>query len=116
VTAPPLTWLYVPADRPDRVEKAIASPAHAVIVDLEDGVAEAAKDEARANLTTLLGSPRGKPVFVRVNAGSVADLEVVSRLAADGVFVPKVERTRLDTSVASSYILKRMEMTRIIST
>jgi len=93
VTAPPLTWLYVPADRPDRVEKAIASPAHAVIVDLEDGVAEAAKDEARANLTTLLGSPRGKPVFVRVNAGSVADLEVVSRLAADGVFVPKVERT-----------------------
>ena len=25
VTVPPLTWLYVPADRPDRVEKAIAS-------------------------------------------------------------------------------------------
>ena len=25
VSVPPLTWLYVPADRPDRVEKAIAS-------------------------------------------------------------------------------------------
>jgi citrate lyase subunit beta / citryl-CoA lyase len=92
VTAPLLTWLYVPADRPDRVEKAIASRAHAVIVDLEDGVAAAAKDEARANLATLLGSPRGKPVFVRVNAGSVADLEAVAGLALDGVFVPKVER------------------------
>ena len=38
MTVPPLTWLYVPADRPDRVEKAFASRAHAVIVDLEDGV------------------------------------------------------------------------------
>ena len=35
MNVPPLTWLYVPADRPDRVEKAIASRAHAVIVDLE---------------------------------------------------------------------------------
>ena len=50
MTVPPLTWLYVPADRPDRVEKAIASPAHAVIVDLEDGVAPGAKAQARANL------------------------------------------------------------------
>ena len=47
---PPLTWLYVPADRPDRVAKALASGAHAVIVDLEDAVAPAAKDEARAAL------------------------------------------------------------------
>ena len=58
MNVPPLTWLYVPADRPDRVEKAIASRAHAVIVDLEDGVAPAAKDEARANLAALLGAPR----------------------------------------------------------
>ena len=69
LSVPPLTWLYVPADRPDRVEKAIASRAHAVIVDLEDGVAPPAKDEARANLAELLGAPRGKPVYVRVNAG-----------------------------------------------
>ena len=42
MTAPPLTLLYVPGDRPDRVEKAFASAAHAVIVDLEDAVAPAA--------------------------------------------------------------------------
>jgi citrate lyase subunit beta / citryl-CoA lyase len=92
VTAPPLTWLYVPADRPDRVEKALASRAHAVIVDLEDGVPAPAKDDARANLAALLGSPQGKPVFVRVNAGSAADLEAVAGLAVDGVVVPKVQR------------------------
>ena len=44
VELPPLTWLYVPADRPERVVKAIASRAHAVIVDLEDAVAGAAKE------------------------------------------------------------------------
>src|SRR5215831_104306 len=91
MNVPPLTWLYVPAHRPDRVEKAIASRAHAVIVDLEDGVPPDAKDEARANLAGLLGSAREKPVYVRVNAGSGADLEAVAGLALSGVFVPKVD-------------------------
>jgi citrate lyase subunit beta/citryl-CoA lyase len=92
---PPLTWLYVPADRPDRVEKAIASEAHAVIVDLEDGVASSAKEEARSNLFSLLDRKREKHVGVRINpprtALGVADLEAVGSLAgADGIHVPKV--------------------------
>ena len=92
MSVPLVTWLYVPADRPDRVEKAIASRAHAVIVDLEDAVAREAKEEARANLVDLLGPRRDKPVFVRVNAGSAADLEAVAQLQLAGVIVPKVER------------------------
>jgi citrate lyase subunit beta/citryl-CoA lyase len=92
MSVPPLTWLYVPADRPERVEKAIASPAHAVIVDLEDGVAPPRKEEARANLPALLGGRRDKPVFVRINARDTADLEVAAGLAIDGVLVPKVAR------------------------
>ena len=90
MNVPPLTWLYVPGDRPDRVEKAIASGAHAVIVDLEDGVAPAAKAEARGNLPALLGQRRDKPVYVRVNAGDADDLDVVATLAIEGVHVPKV--------------------------
>ena len=82
----------MPADRPDRVEKALASAAHAVIVDLEDGVAPGAKAEARANLRSLLGGAREKPVFVRVNAGDAADLEAVAALELSGVVVPKVAR------------------------
>ena len=92
MSVPPLTWLYVPADRPDRVEKAIASRAHAVIVDLEDGVAPGAKTTARAGLSGLLTEPRGKPVYVRVNAGDSDDLEAVARLALSGILVPKVAR------------------------
>ena len=70
MTVPPLTWLYVPADRPDRVEKAIASRAHAVIVDLEDGCrARREGGGAGRPRRAALGEPRDKPVYVRVNAG-----------------------------------------------
>jgi citrate lyase subunit beta/citryl-CoA lyase len=92
VSAPILTWLYVPGDRPDRVEKAIASRAHAVIVDLEDGVPAGRKAEARTRVVELLATPREKPVFVRVNAGDDADLDAVASLPIAGVVVPKVER------------------------
>jgi citrate lyase subunit beta / citryl-CoA lyase len=96
MSVPPLTLLYVPADRPDRVEKALASGAHAVIVDLEDGVAPAAKDAARANLSSQLDRPRGKPVLVRVNGLRTglteSDLEAVGRLeGVDAISIPKVE-------------------------
>ena len=84
----------MPADRPDRVEKAIASAAHAVIVDLEDGVAPRGKEEARAGLAGLLSEPRRKPVYVRVNAGDAADLEAVAVLQIAGVVVPKVARVQ----------------------
>jgi citrate lyase subunit beta/citryl-CoA lyase len=87
---PPLTWLYVPGDRPDRIVKALASRAHAVIVDLEDGVPAGAKQEARANLARL--PPAGKPLYVRVNAGSAEDLAAAAACAPAGVIVPKVER------------------------
>jgi citrate lyase subunit beta/citryl-CoA lyase len=89
---PPLTWLYVPADRPDRVEKALASAAHAVILDLEDGVAPAAKAEARANVPLLLGRQVEKRIFVRVNRADAADLDALAGLDVAGVVVPKVGR------------------------
>jgi citrate lyase subunit beta/citryl-CoA lyase len=56
-------------------------------------VAREAKAQARANLPALLGRPREKPVFVRVNAADAADLEAVAQLSIDGVFVPKVDRS-----------------------
>ncbi|TDE58447.1 CoA ester lyase [Nonomuraea mesophila] len=95
---PPVTWLYVPGDRPERFGKAVASGADVVILDLEDAVAPARKDEARANAVAYLrsraGEPSGPRVHVRVNDLSTgrgrADLEAVGELA-DGVRLPKVE-------------------------
>jgi citrate lyase subunit beta / citryl-CoA lyase len=93
----PLTWLYVPGDRPDRFAKALASEADVVIVDLEDAVVAGRKDEARENARRLLAAPTDKPVVVRINdLGSPwagADLAMVARAPAlAGVRIPKVER------------------------
>ncbi len=88
---PILTWLFVPGDRPDRIEKAIASRAHAVIVDLEDGVPHDAKKAARASVAEQLSERCEKPVFVRVNAHDDDDLALARGLPVAGVIVPKVE-------------------------
>ncbi len=96
VVAPPLTWLYVPGDRPERFAKAIASEADVVIVDLEDAVAPGHKDAARENARALLVAATPKPVVVRINdlrsawgAADLARLRDAPSLA--GIRIPKVE-------------------------
>ncbi|MFG1947002.1 HpcH/HpaI aldolase/citrate lyase family protein [Nonomuraea sp. NPDC048826] len=98
----PVTWLYVPGDRPERFAKAAASGADVVIIDLEDAVAPAHKDEASANAAGYLRSrpAGGPPVHVRVNdPATQRGLDDLAELAgqADAVRVPKVESaTSLD--------------------
>ncbi|MDT0417925.1 MULTISPECIES: CoA ester lyase [unclassified Streptomyces] len=67
LSSTPLTWLYVPGDRPARVEKALAAGADVVLVDLEDAVAPDGKEYARAAVAELLSAPVPVPVHVRVN-------------------------------------------------
>jgi citrate lyase subunit beta/citryl-CoA lyase len=86
--------LFVPGDRPERFAKALASGAHAVIVDLEDAVAPARKDEARRLLDAWLRGA-AQPVYVRINpAGSAwheEDLAVLRHEAVRGCMLPKSE-------------------------
>ncbi|GHE40174.1 CoA ester lyase [Streptomyces longispororuber] len=91
----PLTWLYVPGDRPEVVAKALVAGADVVIVDLEDAVAPDRKAYARAATAELLAEPRPVPVHVRVNAlgtpPSDADLEALAPLPGlAGLRLPKV--------------------------
>ncbi|WP_037666729.1 aldolase/citrate lyase family protein, partial [Streptomyces lividans] len=58
MTAPPLTWLYVPGDRPRVVAKALAAGADVVVVDLEDAVAADRKEYARDATAELLTEPQ----------------------------------------------------------
>src|SRR3954466_14309542 len=53
------SYLFVPATDEHRVGKALGSAAHAVIVDLEDAVAEDRKDDARRLVAERLRAPRG---------------------------------------------------------
>ena len=65
-----LSYLFVPGDRPERFDKALASGADAVIVDLEDAVAPTTSRRARARAAAVARAPRPMrpPVIVRINA------------------------------------------------
>ena len=61
--------LFVPGDRPDRMEKAKGLEADALILDLEDSVALARKADARLAVAEFLRRTRGAHQrFVRINA------------------------------------------------
>jgi citrate lyase subunit beta/citryl-CoA lyase len=92
----PLTLLYVPADRPERVTKALASPADAVLVDLEDAVAPSHKGEARENAARLLSDVSDRAVQVRINHHNTQwhadDVAMIAALPPGvGTRIPKVE-------------------------
>ena len=88
--------LFVPGDRPDRMEKALGLGADALILDLEDSVATSRKGEARAAVAEFLGRrERPTPLLVRINPidGPYAsdDLAVLRDLHPDGLVLPKAE-------------------------
>lgn len=95
------TWLFVPATRIDRVEKAFASGADAVIVDLEDAVAQIDKAQARAALKDYYAAQHEaksyRPIWLRINqAGSAEfakDLALCQQLPElAGVLLAKAEQ------------------------
>ncbi|WP_150462062.1 HpcH/HpaI aldolase/citrate lyase family protein [Nesterenkonia ebinurensis] len=64
------TYLFVPADRPDRIPKALASGADSVVLDLEDAVQVARKEVARAIAVEAVrdAEQRNCGLGVRINA------------------------------------------------
>lgn len=94
----PSSWLFVPGSRPDRFDKAFDSGAGAVILDLEDAVAET--DKATARRAVLAALEAGAPAAaraVRINpltrSTGLLDLAAIADLATppDYVVLPKVE-------------------------
>ncbi|MFI9049801.1 HpcH/HpaI aldolase/citrate lyase family protein [Streptomyces sp. NPDC053427] len=96
---PPLTWLYVPGDRPDVVAKARGCGADVIVIDLEDAVAGDRKDYALRATAELLADPApgsATPLHVRVNAldGPLAETEIRTLAGLPGLAglrLPKVQ-------------------------
>ena len=90
--------LFVPAVRPDRFPKALATGTDAVCIDLEDGVAPDAKETAREQALALLAGrgPCGAEVSLRINDAKTAlgrtDLGALVESGArpDALMLPKV--------------------------
>lgn len=96
--------LFVPASRPERIPKALATGADAVIVDLEDAVAPGDKEAARAALAVALDPAR--PVLVRVNGADTewfaADLDLLAHPGVAGTVLPKAEDPEYVTVVVNA--------------
>ncbi|MEC8036674.1 MAG: CoA ester lyase [Pseudomonadota bacterium] len=87
--------LFVPGDRPERFAKAAESGADAIILDLEDSVAPAAKDKARAVVADYLAAPLSGPVrrLVRINPvdGDTLAEDLAAAQGCDAIMLPKSE-------------------------
>ena len=87
--------LFVPGDRPDRMEKALAAGADALILDLEDSVLPEKKKIAREAVAGFLARPRSMLLFVRINPLDTTmaeqDLAAVASRDPDGIVLPKAE-------------------------
>ena len=87
--------LFVPGDSDKKFARAATTGADVLILDLEDAVAPALKDEARAKVAGWLDRAGEVPaaLFVRVNpleSGlTEADLRAVVRSGLAGILVPK---------------------------
>jgi citrate lyase subunit beta/citryl-CoA lyase len=89
--------LFVPADAPGKLDKALGYGADAIIVDLEDSVAPQRKEAARRGAADFLGAAKrgGTRLLVRVNGLGTgltdADLDAVVPVRPDAIMLPKAE-------------------------
>lgn len=106
------TLLFAPGDSARKAEKAMASGADGVILDLEDSVAPGQKAAARAMVAGLLPGVSRAGVIVRVNPRGtehyLADLAAVVPAGAGAIMLPKC--TGMQDLVALDHHLEALEV------
>jgi citrate lyase subunit beta/citryl-CoA lyase len=111
--------LFVPGDRPDRMEKALGSGADALILDLEDAVAPATKPEARRAVAAFVAANPTASLWVRINPldGPEADKDLQAILGArpDGIVLPKAEGGASVTELAQRLTLSGNATAQILA-
>lgn len=112
------SYLFVPANRPDRYGKALASGADAVIVDLEDAVAPAAKTQARDTLADWLAQQANQQsnqpanqqdkLWVRINAADTQwyddDVRCFANAPIAGIVLPKADDCDAIRNIARHFV------------
>lgn len=107
---PARSLLFVPGHQPARFDKACASGADAVVLDLEDAVPPDRKDEARTQVGAWLAARRNDaatPVIgVRINAADTpwhaADVELCARAGIEALMLPKAEDAAVLHAIATA--------------
>jgi citrate lyase subunit beta / citryl-CoA lyase len=104
----PITYLFVPGDRPERFDRALSSGADAIILDLEDSVHPDRKAVARAGIAEWCRCTpaANKRTLVRINGATTPwfadDLALLRALPGVGAMVPKAETRTVLTDVLAA--------------
>ena len=95
--------LFAPGNHARRVEKALTLDSDVVILDLEDAVAVAEKEDTREKVVAALRAPRRALGYVRINGFDTPfcfdDVQAVVASGVDGILLPKVESAAQLTAV-----------------
>jgi citrate lyase subunit beta/citryl-CoA lyase len=104
------SFLFVPANRPERFAKALASGTDAVVLDLEDSVPLADKAEARTAIRHSWSQLQQAPcaVVIRINSpdsewGQQDLIELQGLTGLAGIMVPKCESAQTLQRVAQAF-------------
>jgi citrate lyase subunit beta/citryl-CoA lyase len=104
------SWLFVPGDSERKLEKARSNEADALILDLEDAVADARQDVAREMVRAYLQDRverSRQQLWVRVNPLdsdlALPDLASVMAGRPDGIVLPKVYSAK-DVNTLCNYL------------
>jgi citrate lyase subunit beta / citryl-CoA lyase len=103
------SWLFAPGDSERKMEKAAASTADIVLLDIEDAVAEAEKPKARSMISAFVAAnaQNRHRLWVRINPiqgpYGLADLAAVMPSAPGGIMLPK-PRGRADAELVGHYL------------
>lgn len=111
------SYLFVPANRPERFAKAHACGADVVILDLEDAVSTDDKDRARHLLVDYLAT--GGSGMVRINATQTQwfedDIRVCRKDGVRGVILPKAE-SAADIALVVKHLPPEVKVLPLIET
>ena len=110
--------LFVPASRLDMAQRAHKRGADAIILDLEDGVAEADRSAARNTLGSLLeGLQReGVEALVRINSmddGGAMDIEAIPNEFTPPLLLPKVSDPKQIIAVEKCWVSSGKELSTL---
>ena len=104
------SWLFAPGDSERKMEKATASAADIVLLDLEDAVAEGEKPKARSMVSAFLtaNAKHRARLWVRINPlqgpHALGDLAAVVPGCPGGIMLPKA-RGRADVELLNNYLM-----------
>lgn len=109
------TFLFVPATRPERIAKALASGAGAVVVDLEDAIAPGEKEAARTALLAAIKAlePAQRALLlVRTNAAGTPwhtdDVAAVAACVALGLAGAMLAKAKAESAAALAAVARAL--------